>query len=156
MQVLLILSFEHLTKGDILQHFLQYPFAKMGKENIPPNYWMFVLQWWIDLKHETPRFWGQFLYFLDVVMHAHHCCSFFSSFNVINSNLMLPTFFTFALTMDLFVSIWKTCTFNSYFYALISKTLFFNFFSTTFILLSFKDPVLQLYSHLLHTRYHMS
>jgi hypothetical protein len=69
---------------------------------------------------------------------------------------MLPTFSTFALTMDLFVSIWKTCTFNSYFYALISKTLFFNFFSTTFILLSFKDPVLQLYSHLLHTRYHMS
>jgi hypothetical protein len=56
LQVLLILSFEHLTKGDILQHFLQYPFAKMGKDNIPPNYWMFVPQWWIDLKHETPRF----------------------------------------------------------------------------------------------------
>jgi hypothetical protein len=52
----LILSFENLTKGDILQHFLQYPFAKMGKDNIPPNYWMLVLQWWIDLKHETPRF----------------------------------------------------------------------------------------------------
>jgi hypothetical protein len=51
-QILLILSFEHLTKRDILQ----YPFAKMGKDNIPPNYWMFVLQWWVDLKHETPRF----------------------------------------------------------------------------------------------------